>query len=46
MQVGCGVDRKSYAMAYSKHFAKTYKLACGVVLNRGSLPIVIPYEEG
>lgn len=45
MQVGCGVDRKSYAMAYSKHFAKTYKLACGVVLNNGTLPIVIPYEE-
>ncbi len=43
MQVGCGVDRKSYAMAYSKHFAKSYKLSCGVVLNEGSLPIVIPF---
>ena len=43
MQVGCGVDRDSYAMAYAKHFAKSYKLACGVVLNNGTLPIVIPF---
>jgi len=43
MQVGCGVDRDSYAMAYAKHFAKSYKLACGVVLNDGTLPIVIPF---
>lgn len=43
MQVGCGVDRDSYAMAYAKHFAKSYKLSCGVVLNNGTLPIVIPF---
>jgi len=45
MQVGCGVDRKSYAMAYSKHFAKSYKLSCGVVLGKGSMPIVIPFTS-
>ena len=45
MQVGCGVDRRSYAMAYAKHFAKSYKLSCGVVLENGTLPMVIPYLE-
>jgi len=45
MQVGCGVDRDSYAMAYAKYFPKAYKLSCGVVLNNGTLPIVIPYNE-
>mgnify|MGYP003146286921 CR=1 FL=1 len=44
MQVGCGVDRHSYAMAYAKYFAKTYKLSCGVVLNDGKMPIVVPFE--
>jgi hypothetical protein len=42
MQVGCGVDRQAYAMAYSKFFPKTYKIACGVVLNNGTQPIVLP----
>ena len=30
MQVGCGVDIKTYGMAYAKHFAKP-AIACGVV---------------
>ena len=42
MQVGCGVDRSSYAMAYAKFFPKTYKIACGVILNNGKLPIILP----
>jgi|TARA_R110000851_G_scaffold264762_3_gene417373 hypothetical protein len=41
MQVGCGVDRKSYAMSYGKNFKKPV-IACGVVINKGSLPIVLP----
>ena len=41
MQVGCGVDKNSYAMAYGKNFKKP-AIGCGVVLNRGTLPIVIP----
>jgi len=32
MQVGCGVDNNSYAMAYAKNFGKS-AIACGVVLN-------------
>jgi UDP-2,3-diacylglucosamine pyrophosphatase LpxH len=39
MQVGCGVDHKSYAMAYGKEGPKP-AIACGVVLN-GEIPINI-----
>lgn len=42
MQVGCGVDDKSYAMAYAKNFTKKYIISCGVVLEDGSLPILEP----
>ena len=37
-QVGCGIDRQAYAMAYGRHFAKPH-LSCGVVIN-GTLPIL------
>jgi metallophosphoesterase superfamily enzyme len=39
MQVGCGIDRKSYAMAYGKHFDKPH-ISCGVILENGKLPIL------
>ena len=39
MQLGCGIDRKSYAMAYGKHFDKPH-INCGVVLENGTLPIL------
>jgi hypothetical protein len=39
MQVGCGVDDKSYAMAYGKNHPKS-AISCGVVLNDGQLPII------
>lgn len=39
MQVGCGIDRKSYAMAYGRHFNKPH-INCGVVLENGTLPIL------
>jgi UDP-2,3-diacylglucosamine pyrophosphatase LpxH len=39
LQVGCGVDRESYAMAYAKNW-KPQKLGCGVVLN-GEQPFVL-----
>lgn len=39
MQVGCGIDRKSYAMAYGKHFDKPH-INCGVVLENGTLPLL------
>ena len=39
MQIGCGVDDRSYAMAYGKHFDKMH-INCGVVLENGTLPIL------
>lgn len=42
MSVGCGVDDKSYAMEYAKFNIKKSIIACGVVLNNGNLPIIIP----
>lgn len=38
MQVGCGIDRTTYAMAYSKNFPKP-AIAAAVVLD-GELPII------
>ena len=40
MQVGCGVDRKAYAMAYAKTGPKP-AIGCGVVLDQGSLAVQI-----
>jgi len=37
MQIGCGVDRRAYAMAYGKHFRKQH-INCGVVID--GLPIL------
>lgn len=42
MQVGTGVDTETYAMAYA--LERTNILSCGVVLNNGTIPLVIPYE--
>jgi hypothetical protein len=39
MQLGCGVDRTAYAMAYGKEFKKMH-VNCGVVLESGELPIL------
>jgi metallophosphoesterase superfamily enzyme len=39
MQVGCGIDHKSYAMAYGKEGPKP-AIACGVIL-KGEIPINI-----
>lgn len=41
MQVGCGIDRHSYGMAYARAYKKP-AISCGVVLNNGTLPIVVP----
>ena len=38
MQVGCGIDFSSYAMAYAK-YGKKPAIGCAVVLNNGELPI-------
>jgi len=42
MQVGCGVDEKTYAMAYHTDPMERWILSCGVVLENGQLPIVEP----
>jgi hypothetical protein len=39
MQLGCGIDRKAYAMNYGKHFPKPH-INVGVVLENGTLPIL------
>lgn len=41
VQVGCGVNRKSYAFAYGKD-GKKPMISCGVVLDKGQLPLIIP----
>lgn len=43
MQVGCGIDHKSYAMAYARNYGKP-AIGCGVVLNNGKTPINIMME--
>lgn len=44
MSVGCGIDEKSYAMEYAKFNVEKAIISCGVILNNGSLPILIPME--
>lgn len=41
MQVGCGVDDESYAMAYAKVNAKPSILSCGVILDAGKTPFIV-----
>ena len=43
MQVGCGVDKDAYSMAYAKNFAPP-QIACAVVLD-GKLPIIVKMNE-
>lgn len=45
LQVGCGVDRKSYAMAYGKHFKKP-QLNVGVVMDNGRYALIEPMRLG
>lgn len=42
-QVGCGVDRHTYAMAYAKDYGKP-AIGCMVILDSGKLPINIMAE--
>jgi predicted phosphodiesterase len=46
MGVGCGVDRRSMAFAYGKHFPKKPIIGCGVVLDDGKLPVCFPMDLG
>jgi hypothetical protein len=42
MQLGCGVDIKSYSMAYGKHFKKPI-INCGVVFD-DTMPLIVPMD--
>ncbi len=42
-QVGCGIDRNSFAFAYGKNGPKP-AIGCMVNLNKGTLPILLPME--
>lgn len=42
MQVGCGIDDESYALAYAKYNTKKSIISCAVVLDDGELPILEP----
>lgn len=42
VQTGCGVSDKSYAVAYAKNFTKKYIISCAVILENGTIPIIIP----
>lgn len=39
LQVGCGIDDKSFAFAYGKNFAKSH-INAGLVKDNGTLPII------
>lgn len=41
LNVGCGIDAKSYAMAYGRNNTQGYALGCGVVLA-GNIPLFVP----
>uniref|UniRef100_A0A6M3LIS1 Putative calcineurin-like phosphoesterase n=1 Tax=viral metagenome TaxID=1070528 RepID=A0A6M3LIS1_9ZZZZ len=42
MSVGCGIDVKSYAMAYQRDFRRKPVKGCGVILENGKYPLPIP----
>lgn len=44
MHVGCGIDIKQYAFEYNKDDLKRPIIGCGVVLENGTLPILIPFN--
>lgn len=44
MQVGCGINDKEYAFNYAKAFNKKSVISCGVILESGRIPIILPME--
>lgn len=44
MNVGCGIDRKTYAFEYGRDFTKKPFLGCGVVTDEGKYAQVFPME--
>lgn len=45
LQVGCGIDRRSYAMAYGRHFNKP-QLNVGVVMDNGRWALIEHMDMG
>ena len=43
MQVGCGINHETYAMAYAK-YGKKPAIGCGIIMNNGKLPINLLME--
>jgi len=43
LQIGCGIDKNSYAAAYGKHFKKQV-IGSAVILDNGKLPIPLLYS--
>ena len=43
-QVGCGIDDEAYAFAYAKDNPKKNIISCGVILDKGKIPILVPME--
>ncbi len=44
MNVGCGIDRKTYAFEYGRDLLKKPVLGCGVVTDKGKYCQVFPME--
>ena len=41
-QIGCGIDHKHMAFEYAKPYSKKPFIGCGVILDKGQLPILLP----
>jgi predicted phosphodiesterase len=46
LNVGCGIDIKAYAMAYSKPFPQRPTLGCGLILDEGRTGLFFPMDLG
>ena len=44
LSTGCGIDRKTYALAYEKNFKKKPILSCGVVTDNGKNALCVPMK--
>ena len=42
--VGCGIDERSMAFAYGRHFKLKPVLSCAVIADDGRFPVVVPMD--
>ena len=45
-QMGCGIDRDAYAMAYGAKSQKKLVISCSVILDNGRVPVHLPMYLG